>query len=192
MTRNTKRNKRKSSPLPLILTGAGLIFIAIAAFVFFPKETPLHQEPIDLGFKPASVNYSAPPLELTEVDGTPASLADYRGKIVLVNNWATWCPPCKAEMPDLEAYHQAHKNDGFTIIGISAGDTQEQVADFIDAYGITFPMWLDPHESALAAFQTMNLPSSFVIDATGTVRLAWTGAISLENLERFVTPLLKE
>jgi peroxiredoxin len=192
MTRRPKRKSRRKSPLPLILTGAGLIFIAIAAVIFIPKETPPSQGPDTLGIIPASVNYPAPQLELIGVDGSPVSLVDYRGQIVLVNNWATWCPPCKAEMPDLEAYHQAHKSDGFTLIGISAGDTQQEVADFIESYGITFPMWLDPHESALAAFQTMNLPSSFVIDATGTVRLAWTGAISLENLEKYVTPLLTE
>ena len=187
-----RRKLKRNSPLPLILTGAGLILIAIAAMIFIPKDAPTSKGPGELGFKPASVNYPAPALKLTDVNGNPVSLTDYHGKIILVNNWATWCPPCKAEMPDLEAYHQAHKNEGFSLIGISAGDTQKQVADFIEAYGITFPMWLDPQESALAAFETMSLPSSFVIDAGGTVRLAWTGAISLENLERYVTPLLKE
>lgn len=192
MDRKTYRIKRKSNPLPLILTGAGLIFIALAAVFVLHRETKPPDEPIELGFKPASVSYTAPELELTDVNGTPVSLADYRGRVVLVNNWATWCPPCKAEMPDLETYYQSHNKDGFMLIGISAGDTQKQVADFIEDYGITFPMWLDPQESALAAFQTMNLPSSFVIDERGTVRLAWTGAISLENLEKYVTPLLKE
>jgi peroxiredoxin len=169
-----------------------LIFIAVAIVFVFPRENQARQETGELGFKPTSVNYAAPKLSLSDVNGQPVSLADYRGRVLLVNNWATWCPPCKAEMPDLETYYQTHKNDDFTLIGISAGDTQKQVADFIKAYGITFPIWLDPQESALVAFQTLNLPSSFVIDASGTVRLAWTGAISLENLERYVTPLLNE
>ena len=176
----------------MILVGAGLIFVAFAATIFLPKGDIPVQGNEELGFTPAAVNYIAPKLSLIDVGGDSVSLADYRGQVVLVNNWATWCPPCKAEMPDLETYFQAHKDDGFTLIGISAGDTQEQVTGFVQAYGITFPMWLDPDESALAAFKTMNLPSSFVIDPTGTVRLAWTGAISLENLEKYVTPLLNE
>ena len=176
----------------MILVGAGLIFVALAATIFLPKEDVPAESSRELGFSPATVNYAAPTLSLMDVNGTQVSLKDYRGQLILVNHWATWCPPCKAEMPDLETYFKAHKDEGFTLIGISAGDTQEQVAEFTQAYGITFPMWLDPQESALAAFKTMNLPSSFVIDASGTVRLAWSGAISLENLEKFVTPLINE
>ena len=192
MGKRIRNNRRRNSPLALILAGAGLILIAVAIFIFVPKEKEIPSNTTDRGLTPANVNYPAPELSLVDVSGENVSLLDYRGQVVLVNNWATWCPPCKAEMPDLEAFYTAHKNDGFTLIGISAGDTKKQVQDFIKEYELTFPMWLDPDETALAAFRTMNLPSSFVIDATGTVRLTWSGAISFEELERFVTPMFRD
>ena len=115
-----------------------------------------------------------------------------RGQVVLVNNWATWCPPCRAEMPELEAYFRAHANEGFLLVGINSGDTQAQVLEFIKEYELTFPMWLDPTGLALHEFKNNALPSSYVIDKSGTVRFVWTGAVSLEALETYVTPLLAE
>lgn len=193
-SRNTSRRR---SPVGFFVAGAGLIVLAIAfALLARPDEQAASAEDA-AGGNPASaipspVNYAAPELTLNRVDGQSAALADYRGQVVLVNNWATWCPPCRAEMPELEAFYQRHKDAGFTLIGISAGDTQAEVEAFIAEYGVTFPMWLDPNEQSMRAFRTEYLPSSFVIDRNGTVRLAWTGAISLEMLEAHVAPLLVE
>jgi peroxiredoxin len=138
------------------------------------------------------MNYPAPSLELTDMQDQTVSLADYQGRWVLVNNWATWCPPCRAEMPELNAYYETHKDDGFILIGISSGDTKTQIEDFIQEYGLSFPMWQDPTSASLRAFRMDYLPSSFVIDPSGTVRLAWTGAVSLATLETYVTPLLND
>ncbi len=195
MAKYTKRKSRKrQSPLPLILIGIGLIVIA-AAFVFF---TPRQDEGIEASAPaqiqssiPGKVEFPAPELTLTDVQGQTVSLADYRGQWVLVNNWATWCPPCRAEMPELNAYYEAHKDEDFVLIGISSGDTQAQIEEFIQVYGLSFPMWQDPTSASLSAFRMDYLPSSFVIDPSGTVRLAWTGAITLQTLEEYVTPLLE-
>jgi thiol-disulfide isomerase/thioredoxin len=138
------------------------------------------------------VNFASPSIELVDLGGKQASLADYRGRIVLVNNWATWCPPCRAEMPTLEAYYQDHKEQNFSLIGIEAGDPDGEVAQFVKQYGLSFSVWLDPENKALSGFQNNSLPSSYVIDEDGTVILAWTGAISREMLEKYVTPLLKD
>jgi cytochrome c biogenesis protein CcmG/thiol:disulfide interchange protein DsbE len=177
-----------------MLAGAGLIVLAVALAVFArqPRKTNASIKDGTPSAIPSQVNYPSPEFSLTGVEGDSVSLADYRGQVILVNNWATWCPPCRAEMPELEAYYQAHKWDGFMLIGVSAGDTQSQVEDFVLEYRVTFPMWLDPTGKSLQAFQTDYLPSSFVIDTTGIVRLAWTGAISLEMLEEYVTPLLRD
>ena len=189
------KSRKRQSPLPLILIGIGLIVIAAAFVIFIPKQdgnanaSAPAQIPASV---PGEMNYPAPELTLTDMQGQTVSLADYRGQWVLVNNWATWCPPCRAEMPELNAYYEAHKGDGFVLIGISSGDTQAQIADFIQEYGLSFPMWQDPTSAALRAFQMDYLPSSFVIDPSGTVLLAWTGAISLVTLEQYVTPLLKD
>lgn len=193
---NRRRKRKQSNALPLIIVGAGLIFLSIAGALLRPKLTSNAADESTgsrgVSSIPVAVNYPAPELILTDVNGAPVSLADYRSGIVLVNNWATWCPPCRAEMPELEAFFEAHRDESFSLIGISAGDTASQVNEFIAQNGITFPMWLDADGAALSAFRNNSLPSSYVIDASGTVRLAWTGAITLEMLEKHVTPLLSE
>jgi peroxiredoxin len=195
-TKNRLGNSNKPSPLPLILIGVGLIVIATAFVIFMPKtgenipSTSTTQEiPASI---PSEMNYPAPSLELTDMQDQTVSLADYRGQWVLVNNWATWCPPCRAEMPELNAYYEAHKDEGFVLIGISSGDTKTQIEDFIRENGLSIPMWQDPTSASLRAFRMDYLPSSFVIDPSGTVRLAWTGAVSLATLETYVTPLLND
>jgi peroxiredoxin len=141
---------------------------------------------------PITVDYRAPKLELKDINGKSASLADYAGQVVLVNNWAFWCPPCRAELPILESYYQDHRAQGFTIIGIESGGSAETVRQYIDGYHLTYPIWLDPRIKAVATFNNRSLPNSFVIDGDGQVRLAWTGPVSREMLETYVTPLLEE
>ena len=141
---------------------------------------------------PMEVNFAAPELSLQNINGKTESLAEYRSDVVLVNNWATWCPPCKAEMPTLSAYYNEHHADGFTIIAIEAGDPLQPVAQFAESYNLQFPVWLDPNGASINAFGNGNLPNSYVIDRTGTVRYAWTGEINEAMLEKYVTPLIEE
>ena len=193
-TKNKQQKPKQKSPLPLILIGVGLIVIAVAFVIFMPKDgnTTAASEPGEIPASiPGEMNYPAPELTLTDMQDQTVSLADYRGQWVLVNNWATWCPPCRAEMPELKAFYEAHKDEGFVLIAISSGDTKAQIADFTQEYGLSFPMWQDPTSASLRAFRMDYLPSSFVIDPSGTVRLAWTGAVSLETLEKYVTPLMQ-
>jgi len=112
--------------------------------------------------------------------------------VLLVNHWATWCPPCKAEMPTLQAYYEKHGDQGFTIIAIDAGEPATEVEKFVKSHTLTFPVWLDPTQVATVVFRNPGLPSSYVIDRKGNVRLAWAGAISQKTLEKYVTPLVEE
>ncbi|GAB4475673.1 MAG: hypothetical protein Kow0088_12750 [Anaerolineales bacterium] len=181
--------KRKAVSLGLI--GLGLIFIGLAVFYLLFKPNPTASAG-DLRLKPAELNQSAPELTLSDLEGKSVSLADYRGQVILVNNWATWCPPCRAEMPELEAYYQAHREQGFVILAIEAGDPPQEVADFVRQYGLSFPVLLDPENRAIAAFGNPALPNTYVIDRQGIIRLAWTGAVDRNVLETYLTPLLKE
>jgi peroxiredoxin len=95
-------------------------------------------------------------------------------------------------MPALEAYYQAHENQAFSLIGISSGDTARQVQAFVQQVEVSFPLWLDHEGMALRAFKNNALPSSYVIDKEGIVRLAWNGAVGLDMLEKHVTPLINE
>ncbi|GAB4446263.1 MAG: TlpA disulfide reductase family protein [Anaerolineales bacterium] len=175
--------------VPLLLLGLGLALIAASATLILRNAPP----PTDLEVVPVQTAFPSPELTLTDLQGVSRSLADYRGQVVLVNLWATWCPPCKAEMPTLQAYHDKYAARGFTVIAINDGDPTADVVQFVKDYRLTFPVWLDPTYTATEdAFKTMNLPSSFVIDRSGTVRLFWVGEISAAALEKYVTPIIKE
>jgi cytochrome c biogenesis protein CcmG, thiol:disulfide interchange protein DsbE len=172
-----------------LLFGLGLVLIVFAIY-YILQDVPLHS---DLSAVPAQVEYDAPELTLTDLQGITHSIIDYRGQVVLVNLWATWCPPCKEEMPILQAYHNKYLDNGFTIIAINDGDPTSDVKQFVNDYQLTFPVWLDPTYTATdQAFKTINLPSSYVIDRNGIVRLMWVGGINRTMLNKYVTPLIME
>ncbi len=194
MAKKNRARERQNS-LIRMLAGAGLILVGAALMLFLLNsraESDTQSQSNQLSVEPASVNYPAPALSLESLNGRVESLADYRPNVLLVNNWATWCPPCKAEMPTLEAYYEKHASDGFMVVAIEAGDAKSNVLPFVQAYGLKFGVWLDPHNASLQAFRNPNLPNSFVIDRSGTVRYAWTGEISEAMLEKFITPLLSK
>ena len=174
------------------LLAAGLFFIGAAVIILYlPKA---QEQVLANGYSvvPVKVNYTAPEMRLTDLAGNPVMLSDYRGKVVLVNNWATWCPPCKAEMPTLEQYYEDHREQDFVIVAIESGEPADEVADFVTQYGLTFPVWLDANGLALDAFENWDLPSSYVVDKNGTIQLTWTGEISRAMLDKYVTPLLEK
>ena len=173
--------------LGLLLAGGVAIMLLISGAAKANPASSQYKSAV-----PAVVLYDAPEVAVQDLLGNPVSLSALRGKWVLVNHWATWCPPCKAEMPVLQDYHDDYKNQNFLIVAIDAGETSEQVAGFVKANQLTFPVWVDPDEKALRAFRETYLPSSYVIDPTGQVRLYWTGSVSREMLDKWLTPLLEE
>ena len=175
--------------MPLVFLGAGLILIGISAYFIWQDSSP---QP-DLSAVPVKVNFAAPQLTLTDIQGVSRSLADYHGQVVLVNLWATWCPPCKEEMPTLQAFYKKHKDQGFVVLGINDGDPTKDILQFVKDYKLTFPVWLDPTYIATEQkFKTLNLPTSFVIDRNGVVQLQWVGGISRKMLDQHVIPLITE
>jgi len=192
MTKSKKKYRRKQKKqfpaLPMVIGG---LLIAFAILAMTTPKMESNAASVN-SVVPMAVNYAAPELSLQNINGEIESLADYRDKIVLVNNWATWCPPCKAEMPTLVAYHNEHTANGFSVIAIEAGEPVDLVTQFVQSFGMSFPVWLDPNSESLQAFGNGSLPNSYVIDRNGTVRYAWTGEISMAMLEKYVTPLIKE
>ena len=191
MQRKTGQFAARTRVMGLFIAGVGLLLLGLAALLAIPQAADIAAGETS-SVVPMAVKRPAPELDLADLAGRPVSLAGYLGQVVLVNNWATWCPPCRAEMPTLEAYFRAHRGEDFTLIAIDSGEPAEEVARFVDEMGLSFPVWLDQKGVALEAFNNLSLPSSYVIDRTGTIRLAWTGAIDREMLERYVTPLLGE
>ncbi len=190
--------RRKKNFDPVVIVGAGVFLISLAVILLLlnahhsaspqPGSPPSDQSAV----APAAVNLPAPVLALENVNGTTELLADYRGHVVLVNNWAVWCPPCKAELPTLETYYEAHAAHGFMIVGIEAGDPKDAVSQFVESSGLKYHIWLDPDDASLSAFRNSNLPNSYVIDRTGTIRYAWVGETDQGMLEKYVTPLLSQ
>jgi peroxiredoxin len=176
--------------IAMIMIGFGLLALGISFMLLTDPYTLASTQ--DFSTVPVQVDFPAPELNLTTIDGESASLSDYLGSVVLVNLWATWCPPCREEMPALQAFYEKYQSDGFVLIAIDQGETLEQVIPFVNEFELTFPVWLDTGSQAGRVFNTMNLPSSYVIDRNGRVRLMWIGGISKRNLDKFVPDVIKE
>lgn len=185
---------RPSSASPLriqaaLLVGMGLITIGVMLFLLLRDSPPAAAEPSTV---PVRVDFAAPNLALEDLNGRMASLSDYAGSVVLVNLWATWCPPCREEMPALQSFYEKYLLQGFVLIGINQEETPEVVKTFAAEHSLTFPIWLDENYLAQRAFNTFSLPSSFVIDRTGRVRLMWVGSVSEKFLEQHIIQFVKE
>jgi peroxiredoxin len=133
---------------------------------------------------------AAPDFTLQTPAGEEVRLSDYRGQVVLLNTWATWCPPCRAEMPDLEAYYQQHQVDGFVVLAVNSQENPDTVAAFLGEHDFTFPVLLDPEGEVMKEYGVLGLPTSFFIDRDGIMRGVWSGQLTPERLKELVNPLL--
>ena len=188
----TKTENNKTNFLPFILVGVGLmIFIGIAVYLQSSSSVDQAAQNVFL-LPPVEIDQPAPELTLFDLDGNEVSLSDFVGQVVLVNNWATWCPPCREEMPEFRTYYEKYEDEGFQIVAIEAGQPEAEVRAFVEEQGLKFVILLDPRSLSLTTFQSNTLPNSWIIDRKGQLRMAWLGAINLPTLEKYVTPLLEE
>ena len=133
----------------------------------------------------------APDVTLPTLDGDgTGSLADYRGKWVLVNFWASWCNPCRTESPDLQAYQEEHESGAFTVLGINQEDLTEDARAFVEEFGLTYPQLRDASGDQADPFGMSGLPESFLIDPNGDIALIRRGALDDRFLDEYVTPLI--
>jgi len=121
----------------------------------------------------------APAFAAQDLDGKPVALADLRGKVVVLNEWATWCEPCRGEIPQLEALHRQFASQGLVMVGVSidAFGTASDVRDFAREHDMTYPIWLDPDKHFATQFVTVGVPETFVIDRAGKIRRRQIGAL---------------
>lgn len=129
-----------------------------------------------------SVGNLAPDFTLTSTTGETVSLSDYRGKRVMVNFWGTWCPPCRAEMPDMEKFYQ--END-VEILAVNLTPTESNVSDvtdFIDEFGLSFQVLLDEELNVSSQYGIQSVPTSFMIDSKGIVQYVALGAVNYEQM----------
>ena len=136
----------------------------------------------------------APKYSANTMDGKISSLEDFRGNPVLINVWATWCIPCREEMPALEALYNEFSDKGLQIIGVSVDShgSESRIKSFIDRMGITYTIWHDPNDKFTRAFRTIGVPESFLINAQGQIVQTWKGpfdAMSQDTKARVVSVL---
>lgn len=166
----------------IVILIAGLAWIGISAS---PADSSTAAAP--------QVGFSAPDFSLQTLEGGTYTLSELRGQVVLVNLWATWCPPCRAEMPAIQKVYAEYQDQGLVVLGINSTvqDELSAVAPFIMDYGLTFPILLDETGQVSSMYQLRSLPSSYFIDREGVIRYVVSGPMSEALLYARIEELLK-
>ena len=158
-----------------------LVLLGLIAYVWFRPPAWVTDE-----------NRAAPEMKAVLLDGRQVSLEQLRGKVVLVNFWATWCPYCRHEMPDMDRFYGDYRAQGFEILALSQDDAPEPVRQFMAKEGYHFPAAMAQPEQAASLGGVSRLPTSFIIDRQGRVRHKISGQVHYARLEGLVKPLLAE
>ncbi len=136
---------------------------------------------------------AAPAFTLPDTSGKAVSLDSLKGKVVALNFWATWCPPCREEIPELAKVYSAHKSKCFEMLGVAEeSGARDQVVSMAQKLGVNYPVLLDDDGKAGDAFRIPGYPRTFLIDVDGRIRTVFEGAIERDELEKALMPLLAE
>jgi thiol-disulfide isomerase/thioredoxin len=130
-----------------------------------------------------------PDVTLLDASGAPVSLADLRGRPLVLNFWATWCPPCDEEMPALEALHQQQGGAGAEVVAVNLQETSPVVAAYLVERGLTLPVLLDSAGELAAQLDVTYLPTTFFVDGTGIIRSRVRRMLTLEEMQAGVSGL---
>ncbi|MCI0766220.1 redoxin domain-containing protein [Bacillus sp. TL12] len=165
-------------------------YTIIQNFLLKDKEEQKSQtENITIGTELGNV---APNFLLQTVDGKEVHLTDYKGKKVLLNFWASWCGPCKIEMPDMEKFYIDMKGKGIEVIAINATASEkspDHVKQFLQENKYTFPVLFDIQGQANATYQIMSIPTSFILDEKGIIHFKHVGPMTYENMVEYMDSL---
>ncbi|WP_186445700.1 peroxiredoxin family protein [Paenibacillus cremeus] len=141
----------------------------------------------DVGLK---VGQQAPDFDLMLLSGQPAKLSDYRGRTVILNFWATWCPPCKAEMPEMQSFFAENEKNGVVVLGVNATSTEASVPvvkAWVDEWGLSFPVALDSKGDVSQSYRVNAYPATYVIDGDGVIRDKHPGPMNADMLKEAAT-----
>src|SRR5919197_6235623 len=131
----------------------------------------------------ADVGQLAPDFTLETASGGTIRLSDLRGKVVLLNFWATWCEPCRVEMPEIEGTYRAHQAGGFEVVAVNLQESADEVRPFMKELGLTFPAALDRDGAVSRLYRARALPSSLLVDRQGPVQYVRVGTLTKQGLE---------
>lgn len=174
---------RKATPVYIIAAGAVCIFLGIV-YLGNVKSPPAGVGPSSLA------GTAAQSFDVPALSGRTESLQAYRGHIVFLNLWASWCPPCRAEMPDLQRFYRAYQQRNVVVIGANQGESADQARAFATALGIHFPIWIDQGQNYGRVYAALGMPTTIVIDVQGNVVRGFDGALTFDQMVAAVKPLL--
>lgn len=164
----------------LIVLIVGMVGWAVYDFVISSDTSQVEEateEDIDIGLK---VGNQAPNFTLRTLDGEEVSLSDFKGERVMVNFWATWCAPCRAEIPDMNEFYE---DTDIRVLAVNVTQTEdniEQVEKFAERYEMVFPVLLDEENSAANTYQIQPIPTSYMIDSEGIIQFEALGAMNYD------------
>ncbi len=150
-------------------TGLRFSIIFVASLIVAGGESSAQAPGKGLTALPERV--PAPDFELKDLDGATHRLFDYRGKVVIVNFWATWCPPCREEMPSMQRAWEQLQDEGIVMLAVDVGEDEDRVFEFTASYPVEFPLLLDEQSRVIGSWPVAGLPTTFVVDTEG--RLAY-------------------
>ena len=189
-----KSNNSKKS-IYIVTKKYVLLFLTIfiGAILFFLEhftETPISIANIQtkkiFNEKKSSVGYFAPNFKLRNIKGNYESLDSYRGEVVVLNFWATWCAPCRIEMPSFEKLYRRYRSEGVTVLAITLDKNSEnKIKSFVDEYGLSFPILLDEKGEVERLYPSMTIPFTYIIDRQGRIVARVDGAKNWESSETF-------
>ena len=133
------------------------------------------------------VGAEAPYFALIDLNGERVSLSDLRGQVVLLNFWATWCGPCREEMPTIQ---ERYNDGGFAVLAIDFDESKEKVQGYMDELGIDLPVLLDPGGNIQELYRVRGYPTSFFVDADGVIRFIHIGELKMGDLDYYLTQLI--
>ena len=138
----------------------------------------------------------APDFTLEDLDAKKVHLKDFSGKVVMINFWATWCPPCRRELPSMERLHQHYKDKGFSVISLNQMEDVEQVFSYVAALDTypSYPILMDKNSTVSRAYDVLGLPTTYIIDKKGKVRYRAIGGREFDHpeVEKLIQELIKE
>ena len=136
---------------------------------------------LGMAARPPLIGSPAPEIVLKDLQGRDVKLSDLRGKVVLVNFWATWCKPCKEEMPAMQASYDKLRDKGFVVLAVNELEDTARVAEHIRTHGHTFEVVMDHNNQVANMYGVVGLPASFLIDPQGIVRERIAGSLLTES-----------
>jgi peroxiredoxin len=132
------------------------------------------------------LNAIAPDFTLMTLDDAEINLASLRGTPLLINYWATWCEPCRVEMPILQDLYETHRASGLRILAVNLGETPDIIRRWVDEYGLTFDIVLDPQQSLAALYQIRGQPSTYAVSSSGIITAIYYGPVSIDQLQAVI------